>query len=629
MKKKKTNKSSVQNNFDTVAFVIICGLAFVLYFNTLQHGYTLDDFSVIKENIITTQGVDGISTILKTSYRYGYLSIDDGLYRPLSLITYAIEWEFFPDKPAIAHVVNVLLYILTGVVLYKVLRKLFHKQNEFIPLITTLLFIAHPIHTEIVASIKSRDEILCFLFSFLSANSVIDYTDKKKKVSLILSGLFFFLALLSKESGITMAAVIPLMIYFFRNEKIKNIAFATIPILVTTIIYLIIRSKVLGSAQGLESISYVDNSILATKDKTMQLATAFSVLFEYVKLLFLPLHLVCDRSYNEIPNMGFTNIKALLGLGIHLALAAFAIIGLKKKTPMGFAIAFYLITIALFSNVLIKIGSVMAERFVYFASFGFCIAIVLLLVRFLKINTEQKINSISTLISLSKPASTIITALLIFYSLKTISRNKDWENNFTLYSNDVNLSPNSCRIHYYLGRELIKEYGPNEKNPQKQKEYFEWGIKEMEISIAIAPNYNDAYSQMGLGYKRMGNSEKAIECYERGLKIQPNDPITLNNLAAEYFAQKKYKESIDIFERILKLDPRYVDAMVNLASCYGTIQNFDKAIYWFERAVQISPTNARAYYYLGLTYGYINNKQKSDENLQKAYQLDPSLKPKQ
>ncbi|MBN8701907.1 MAG: tetratricopeptide repeat protein [Bacteroidetes bacterium] len=628
-KQSKTTTLSLENSrLDKSIIIFLSAIAFLLYFNTLNHGYTLDDYSVIKENIVTVQGFKGIPTILKTSYRYGYLSINDGLYRPLSLVTYAIEWGLFPDKPAISHWINVFLYILTAIVLYRLLRRLLIHQNVLIPLLTTLLFIVHPIHTEIVASIKSRDEILSFLFCLLAGNALLSYSEKKSTSNFLLVSVYFFLALLSKETGITMLAILPLLLYFFRNTTVKQTAISAIPLAVPVVLYFFIRSAVLGSAKGLESVSYIDNSLFATKDTIVQLATAFSVLYEYIQLLFVPTHLVCDRSFNEIPNVPFSNIRAIAGLVIHLALAAIAFVGLKKRTPLSFAILFYLTSIALFSNIVVKIGSIMAERFVYFASFGFCLAVVLLLIQLLKVDTTTKIDSPKKLLAVNKPLIGLLGLVFFLFSFKTIDRNSVWKSNFTLYSNDVNLSPNSCRIHYYLGRELIKEIAPNEKDPRKQKDFFMWGIKEMEKSIAIAPRYADAYSQMGLGYKRMGNSEKAIECYKKGLEIQPNDPITLNNLAAEYFSKGMYKECIEIFERILVIDPRYVDAMVNLASCYGTVQNFDKAIYWFERAVQLSPTNARAFYFLGMTYGYKGNKVKETENLQKAYQLDASLKPK-
>src|ERR1051326_3124197 len=109
--------------------LIVGALGFFLYLNTLNNDYVLDDFSAVKENNIVRQGMKAIPEIFKTSYRQGYLSIKDGLYRPLSLATFAIEWNYFPDKPSVAHFVNVILYALTGFFLFLTLLKLF-ERNE-------------------------------------------------------------------------------------------------------------------------------------------------------------------------------------------------------------------------------------------------------------------------------------------------------------------------------------------------------------------------------------------------------------------------------------------------------------------------------------------------------------------
>src|SRR5436190_11728100 len=123
---------------------------------------------------------------------------------------FAIEWQYFPNAPWFPHLMNVLIYCLSAAVLFLFLTKLIRNRGLLLPLLITLLFVAHPLHTEIVASIKSRDELLGFLFSLLCLNSLISYQEKPALMRLLLSLIFLFLALLSKETAITMLAVIPL-----------------------------------------------------------------------------------------------------------------------------------------------------------------------------------------------------------------------------------------------------------------------------------------------------------------------------------------------------------------------------------------------------------------------------------
>ncbi|MEM9023143.1 MAG: hypothetical protein AAGB22_05350, partial [Bacteroidota bacterium] len=127
---------------------LVALLGFVLYANTLGHGYVLDDFSVIKDNKIVQQGSDALGTIFSTSYREGYWSKPGSLYRPLTLSMFALEWELAPDNPALSHWINVLLYAVDGGLLFLLLARWSPPGRVIFPLIISLLFIAHPLHTE-------------------------------------------------------------------------------------------------------------------------------------------------------------------------------------------------------------------------------------------------------------------------------------------------------------------------------------------------------------------------------------------------------------------------------------------------------------------------------------------------
>src|SRR5437879_1856862 len=90
--------------------IIVAVVAFFVYANTLNHKYALDDYSLIIENTMTQKGIKAIPEIFKTGYRSGYNSIDVQLYRPLSKAMFAVEWQLAPNKPALGHWINVLLF---------------------------------------------------------------------------------------------------------------------------------------------------------------------------------------------------------------------------------------------------------------------------------------------------------------------------------------------------------------------------------------------------------------------------------------------------------------------------------------------------------------------------------------
>ncbi|HRS39160.1 MAG TPA: hypothetical protein P5292_08275, partial [Bacteroidia bacterium] len=103
------------------AGLIVAIVAFLVYANTFQHGWALDDWGVIPDNKLTKRGISAIPEIMSTTYRTGMDVSDHTLYRPLSKATFAIEWSISPDNPSLGHLDNVILYALTCFLLFRVL----------------------------------------------------------------------------------------------------------------------------------------------------------------------------------------------------------------------------------------------------------------------------------------------------------------------------------------------------------------------------------------------------------------------------------------------------------------------------------------------------------------------------
>ena len=191
------NTISEKKSYRVLFYAIVCFFfAFLLYANTLNHSYVLDDGGLISDNWVVTKGVQGIPIILKTTYWYGS-NIVLNTYRPLTLVMFAIEWQLSPNNPFLGHFINVLFYAISCLLLFIVLKKYLSSVHIVIPLAITLLFAAHPIHTEVVANIKSRDEIMSFFFLMLTLLSLHHWFTKRKWWSLLLSLLLYFLAFLA------------------------------------------------------------------------------------------------------------------------------------------------------------------------------------------------------------------------------------------------------------------------------------------------------------------------------------------------------------------------------------------------------------------------------------------------
>ncbi|MFP4664711.1 MAG: glycosyltransferase family 39 protein [Bacteroidales bacterium] len=191
-------------------------LALILYGQSVNNGYNIDDNYVVEEHEQVQKGIKGIPEIFTSRYhqeREQYFG-----YRPLTIAVYAIEYQIFGNNPSVFHLLNVLWYAVLLIVLFRLLQILMPGHNSWFFLILLSIFAAHPIHSEVVLSLKNREEIFCFLLSALAWISFVRYYDIRKWWHLISGLVLLALAFLAKETAVIFVAIIPLSLYYFRME---------------------------------------------------------------------------------------------------------------------------------------------------------------------------------------------------------------------------------------------------------------------------------------------------------------------------------------------------------------------------------------------------------------------------
>ena len=604
--------------------LVLAVFGFLLYINTLGHDYVLDDFSVIKENFVTKRGVEGIPTIWKTHARYGYWNSPGELYRPVPMTMFALEWQSAPDQPWLSHLINILLYGLTGALLFLTLARMLKNYNLLLPLLTTLFFIAHPIHVEVVANIKSRDEIVMFLFAILSLNLLLRYEEKRDVKVLVLALLCYLTALFSKENAVTFVAIVPLVLYFFTKATLPKTALTTALFAVPALIFILVRKMVIGDMLNPGDTSALDNFLTGAQDTATFYASAFLVLGKYLWTLFFPHPLGSDFGYNQIPLTGWEDWRVLLSLALWAGMGIFALIRLKSKDLWSFAILFFFINFSIFTNFIVTIGSSYGDRLLYAASPGFALALALMLMKIFSVDEHQKIAVPAGLFQ-HKALWAVASAILLLYSVKTFTRNFDWKDSYTLYEADVETAPEAAKLNFHYGLEIIQKRLKTE-SPDLKKQFFDRGKARFEKAISIYPSYQDAYGQLCLCYYREKNYEKALENYELALKYKPNFPLVYSNMGIIFFEKGDLVKAKEVYEKAVLYDPRMVDALRDLGAVNGMQKNFADAIKWFSQALEYAPDDPTINFYLGSAYRDSGQVDKAQPYLEKAYRLDPSLK---
>jgi protein O-mannosyl-transferase len=601
------NENNENGMFSIRNLCILLGLISVaVYFNTIWNGFVMDDVMVLKDNRMVLRGMSAIPELLSTPHMRGYLIIPNDLYRPLSLVMFAIEYQLFGLSPSVHHFFNILTFAGCSIMFFLFLEKFFDGKRTAVAFIAALIFAVHPVHTEVVANIKSRDELMCFFFGFLALNLFMKYMKEGKMLQLILGTLSFYLAIISKETVIAFVGIIPLLFFVYKNEDKKRAIYITSGTLLATVIFLGIRSSVLNAYdanQPAAQVEFIDNALAGAPDVQLTaltvLATKVVVMGHYLRLMFVPYPLLSTYSFNSIPFADLTSIAFWLSLAAYVALIYFMVTRFlkDKKDPWAFAIMFYLATIFLFSNFPFLMGAELAERFAFFASAGTCMLMALAIEHWIIKARDADVSIVK-----SSKVLMILAPLVLIYGGMTFARNFEWKDNITLYKADIKRSPNDCRLYHNVASALAEESYDLEPDTLKKKEIDNEALTYLRKGLEIYPNYSSLFVEMARIYDRKKIYDSAIKYNKLALSLSPNDFTANNNLGSVMLTAGHYREAIPYFLLAMQFNPNFKYAYLNVARCYNQLQQYDSALINFRKLLEFEPENYEVYQEMGMSF---------------------------
>lgn len=597
---KSNTSSSPSNIWQNAGFWqwVVFAVAALVYVNTLTHDYALDDVISVTMNQFTKKGLEGIPDILTKDSFYGFIGnsseLPGGRWRPLALLTFAIEWEFFGQNPEVSHFINVMLYALCCLMLFRFLCSFLGADKFWIAVTASIVFAVHPVHTEVVANIKSRDEILSLLFIVASLTLALKYHRHKKTIlHLLLSVLLYFLALLSKENGVTGLALVPLVFFFSDKRTVTDALIKSIPFFLIIVVYSLLRIGVIGFKQT--EIHEIMNAPFLLATPVEAFATKIYVLLIYIKLLFIPYPLSYDYSYNQIPYKNLSDVWVITSIVLQLALLVFAIYRVAKRDLLAFAILFHFLSIFIVSNLIVNTGGVLGERFLFQASLGFALAIGLLLGRI------QQLYQLS-MKQIRNTTLLFLTLISIPSMLWAFQRNKDWENDRTLFIADVKTCPNSARTNNGAGTAWIL-LSDEARDSVIKMQYLDTAQQLLTKALKIHPTYVDPLLNLGVVYSRKRDADNAEKTWNSARALNPTHPklkefdrvlalmyLNKGNLAAAP-GKKDYNLAKRYYLRGISYYPSDAELLYNLGGLYFTIQRFDSARYYWDLNMRDNPNH--------------------------------------
>ncbi|MFC1704003.1 tetratricopeptide repeat protein [Candidatus Omnitrophota bacterium] len=578
-------QSRIEKRKVVFSLIIIILIGFMAYSNSLNGEFIWDDDGLIKNNTYI-KSWSHLPRIFTESIWLGVKS-QGPFYRPLQLITFMVDYSIWELDVRGYHLTNIALHILVALSIYWLVNILF--GDSLLSLLTSVLFLVHPIHTEAVAYISGRADPLAALFMLLCSILYIKkLSSQNRALSLLMLGSYIC-ALLSKEISLILPVLLLLYHSIFKKKLMARAFFSLTGI---AFIYIVLRFTVLKSAVS---------SIVTSANLFQRIPGFFVAICNYTRLLFLPVDL-----HMEYGHAVFSMIdhRVIMGMLFLLFLLLYAYRKRKSDAQISFSIAWFFIALLPVSN-LYPINVYMAEHWLYLPSIGFFIIIAALLCRMYRAKSFRIITTI------------VAVSLLTFYAFLTMKQSFYWSTPIVFYERTLHYVSHSPRLYNNLGS-LYVDSGRKEEARALFKK-----------AIEIDPDYVNAYANLALLYSGEGNKEYAIELYEKALAIKSDYAEIYNNLGLLYGDIGKKEEAIALLQKAIDIKPQYAEAYCNLGLLFATSGKAEEAIIQCKKAIELDPSFAEAYFVLcKLYYGegqYVIAVAYCDKAIERGHTVSPAF----
>lgn len=592
-----------------IVCLTILVLVGILYFNSLGNQFTnWDDGMIYQNSTIRNLNWDGIKKIF---------TLEKGnTFQPIRMLSYAIDYHFWKLNPLGYHLTNILFYILTCVMVYLALLRLsVHLRggasigsHERVALFGALLFAAHPVHVEAVTWLAARKEVLQGFFFFFAFYLYLKGREEsgRKKITYFVFVLFtILLATLSKPSAVVFPAVILIFeiaarqkgwVDFVKKHWLFFALSAFVSVLFTSILI-----KVMFDAGGVKPYrggTFFNN-----------LLVSFYAFLYNIKLLAFTVNYSAAYTIN-VPNP-ILGLRTLLFVGVTLVLTGLSFWSLKRTKIIFFAFWFFVVTMLPYLN-LIPISTLLADRYVFIASFSYVLLLGVLFDRLYSYRRARFSEGFFKLLS-------IVLFLFLFtvYSLMTIHQNRIWENSYTLWSDAVEKYPGSNTANALMGV-VYMEIAMDQE-----------AVKYLEKAVEILPYDYQSRNNLGIVYGRLDEPEKALMEFGTAIQLRPDDDTIKINLSVFYQRQKEYKKAEEVLKHLLSRNPQNANLYFRLGLVYKDAGQYDAAVSEFLKSIELVPDIINPYIELGNTYATgMKDLEKAKYYYSKGIEMAPKAKSK-
>ncbi len=616
-------------------------ISLLLYLNAMDNGFVYDDNHLIadKEKLFEK----GVLTILGAGD--AYMS-----YRPVRYLSYMIDYSIAGVEPWVYHLFNAIYHAIAATLLTLLAGRLL--RDIKLGLLAGLILLCHPVNTEVVAYASGRRDVLMAVLYLGALLSFTYFLEQRKLWYLALSAMLWSLALGCKEMAYTLPGTMGLIHWTFYSDEydqsdgwFKRLVllikkdwwiYAAGLLVVGIMTYYKVHIDHVSRQVGFHGGGAQANFLTMTR-----------TLVHYISLEFFPIHLMMDYSGSAFPfsvSLFVPRITAV-ALALVLILVILGTILILKRNFAGFIILWFFITLTPVMH-FIPHHDYMAEHYLYLPGIAFALLF------------PYGIRSLGLLKTYPRATLAALSLLLVFFSIRTIDRNRDWQNGISLYRATIRVEPTCSRawanmgieyqrlytrtpnkvylnksldcynrsialepdlaralndrtqflktvrhLNVHMDREIILDTGvammlSNRALVKKTLGDFQGAITDWEHAVILDTGLERAHLNLGLTYHDQGNQRKAVEHFVKALKIKPIFAEAGIGLGKSLFKLGKLEHAQKEFEKVLSIDPRSLEAHQNLAVVYLAKRDCTKAIQYYRTALslgaQVPPVFTRA-----------------------------------
>ncbi len=517
---------ATRNGWPWAALVAAAGIG--VFLNSLSNGFALDDLPMVRDNPAIVSPL-GIPSLFVQPYWPG--GETSGLYRPLTVASFAVNRALLGSGALGFHLLNVLLHGLVCALAWFAVRRAGLRIGAATA--AGMLFAVHPLHVEAVANVVGRAELLAaagVLGAWLAHRRAAEAEAPRRAIAWSALACCLYLgALLSKE-GALLAPLVFLADDRFRGRSRSGRA-RIAPYLgyaVALALALALRLNALGALRGAEDVAFIDNPALA-HGAASRVGTALWVLVRYAGLFVWPARLSSDYSYDAIPAVtSLADPRWLAGLALAGIWLALALRGWRRSRAVLFGTLIAALTLLPSSNLLFASGTLMAERLTYLPSLGGCVLVGCAIAPLL-----ERRRSL---------ALALMVAAVVPLAVRSWQRNPAWKDNETLTRIDLQTQPRSAKL--WAGAGIVHQQ--NGRAEEARRDYEE--------ALGIYPDYAQVRYNLGELLADQGQIDEAIDQLRRAAAIAPSNPRPYKTLARLLQRSGRMQEAIEAFRRGIELD---------------------------------------------------------------------------